>query len=163
MHESDRQKLFSQLMRHEGAVRDADGMHVPYRCPAGWLTIGYGHNLDYNPVPGLGIWSRLNEEQARRLLEADILDMQKRLEGCLPWTAGLDAVRYCVLVNMAFNMGMGGLLKFKNMLAAAKRGDYEDAACEMLLGKNGEKTPWYAQVGRRAEELAAQMKFGEWQ
>ncbi len=157
MHESDRQKLNAQLMRHEGSVRDADGLHIAYRCPAGKLTIGYGHNLDFNPVPGLGVGSRLNEEQARRLLEADVLDVQKRMEGCLPWTAGMDAARYCVLVNLAFNIGIGGLLQFKRMLAALKAKDYATAVAEMLDSK------WATDVGpRRSGELRKQMETGEW-
>ena len=37
--------FLSQLKRHEGEHREG-GRHVAYRCPAGALTIGWGHNLD---------------------------------------------------------------------------------------------------------------------
>ena len=35
------EEFLSQLMRHEGAVRDKNGMHVAYVCPAGALTAMY--------------------------------------------------------------------------------------------------------------------------
>lgn len=156
MHISDRLQLTTQLMRHEGSVRDAGGLHVPYRCPAGKLTAGYGHNLDDCPAPGLGEGSRLTEDQARRLLEADILEAQTRLERCLPWSASLTFPRYAVLVNMAFNLGIGGLLGFKRTLEKIRTGDYPAAAKEMLRSK------WAGRVGGRAAELARQLETGEW-
>ena len=150
-------KLISQLKRHEGCKRDACGMHVAYRCTAGALTIGYGHNLDANPVPGIGPTSRLTEEQAERLLVADISTAMGQVERCQPWSAGIEDVRFFVLVNMAFNLGIAGLLAFRGTLDAVKCGDYTNAAARML------KSKWAKHVGSRATELAKQMETGEWQ
>lgn len=148
--------LTAQLARHEGTKRDQDGLHVAYRCTAGALTIGYGHNLEAKPVPGVTAQSRLNEDQARRLLEIDIREAEHQLRQTLMWTHSLDPVRYAVLVNMAFNMGINGLLGFRNTLADVERGDYAAASRRMLQSK------WARQVGNRARELSEQMRTGQW-
>ena len=150
-------QLLSQLKRHEGTQRDKGGLHRAYRCSAGALTIGYGHNLDLNPVPGISAASKLTEDQAQRLLVADIAVAKDAVDRLLPWAESLDAPRRAVLVNMAFNLGPSGLLSFTNTLAAARRGDFSDAATRMLASK------WAKQVKGRAVELAAQMKSGQWQ
>lgn len=160
---SDQQRLVSQLKRHEGTKRDADGLHIAYRCSAGAWTIGYGHNLDANPVPGIGINSRLNDDQAMRLLTADLKKFAAELGTAMLWVRGLNGPRYAVLLNMAFNMGVKGLLSFRNTLRYIEFGDYHKAAANMMLSK------WAFQVGDgpggrwdRAEELAKQMETGEW-
>ena len=174
----DYQRLLAQLRRHEGAVKDSEGNHIPYRCPANRLTIGYGHNLDANPIPG--IWPRtegqaaiaareaeqgrvplpprLNEDQAERLLRADVLSIQEKLAAHLPWIEALNGPRYAVLVNMAFTMGVSGLLGFQKTLAFARVGDFRNAAREMLRSKWAKK-----QAVKRALELSVQMETGAWQ
>ena len=152
----DYRKLIAQLKRHEGAVKDPEGNHVPYRCPANRLTIGYGHNLDANPVPGIS--GRLSDNQADRLLAADVLSIQEKLAANLPWIEALNGPRYAVLVNMAFTMGVSGLLGFKKTLAFTRVGDFRNAAREMLRSKWAKK-----QAVKRALELSVQMETGTWQ
>lgn len=132
--------LLEQLKRHEGFKG------VPYKCSAGKTTIGYGRNLEANP---------LTETEAEALLINDINAINFALVYQLNFTL-ISPVRQAVLSNMAFNLGVNGLLKFKNMLAAANSGDYELAAKEMLDSK------WARQVGNRAIELSEQMRTGEW-
>lgn len=153
---ADLEKLVAQLMRHEGAMRDKKGRHKAYRCSAGALTIGYGHNLDAHPIPGLGAVSFLNESEARSLLLADLARHERRLREALPFARALEPVRYAVLVNMAFNLGLRGVLAFKNTLADVERGDYTAAARRML------RSAWARQTGGRARELARQMAEGAW-
>ena len=57
-----------------------------------------------------------------------------------------------VLANMAFNLGIHGLLKFVRTLNAIERGNYDEAASHMLASK------WAGQVGQRAQRLAAMMR-----
>lgn len=153
----ENKKFLSQLKRHEGEVRDLDGLHVAYACPAGRLTIGYGHNLDDNPVPGLSGASHISDEEAETLLRQDCIAIASRLDAVIPWWRNLSAPRQAVLLNMAFNIGVRGLLRFVRMLEAVQREDWERARAEMLNSR------WARQVGRRAPELAAQMLTGEWQ
>ena len=147
--------FLSQLKRHEGEHREG-GRHVAYRCPAGALTIGWGHNLDAKPVRGLGPGSSLSDAEAESLLRADLAELAFLLDTRMPWWRGLGSARAAALLDMAFNLGLSGLLGFGRMLAAARAQRFDEAAAEMLDSR------WAAQVGRRAHELAAQMRHGCW-
>ncbi|WP_304736858.1 glycoside hydrolase family protein [uncultured Desulfovibrio sp.] len=151
------EKFLAQLMRHEGTKRAPDGSHVAYRCPAGALTIGYGHNLDANPIDGLNAFSVMSEAQARKILLADVAAFAAALDEKMPWWRRLNAPRQAVLLNMAFNMGMTSLLGFRRTLQAVREQRWKDARDGMLASK------WAGQVGRRASELAEQMLTGQWQ
>ncbi len=154
---TDHQRFLAQLMRHEGCKRDRNGLHVAYRCSTGKLTIGYGHNLDANPISGLGEGSCITEDHAREILGDDIRIAAHQVAGKLPFAPALAPARFGVLVNMTFNLGISGLLGFSNTLADVERGDWASAARRMLQSK------WAGQVGRRAHELAKQMETGQWQ
>jgi lysozyme len=101
--------LIDQLMRDEGCRLK------PYRDSVGKLTVGYGRNLD-----DVGI----SEAEAEWLLSSDIFRAEHSLEEHLPWTEQLDEVRRAALINMAFNMGIGGLMGFKNTLQAIQEARY---------------------------------------
>ncbi len=133
------EKLIRLLITHEGLRLK------PYRDTRGKLTIGVGRNLD-----DVGI----TEEEALYLLKNDIKRVLDFLKERLPYWNGLTETRKMALVDMCFNLGPGGFLSFKRMLAALERGDYEQAAREMLDSR------WARQVGRRAEELAEMMRDG---
>lgn len=128
-----------QLILHEGLRLK------PYRCPAGKLTIGVGRNLEDKG---------LSEKEALFLLRNDIAEATERLEK-LGWFKALDPVRRKVIVDMAFNLGMSGLLSFKHMIQALNCYDYNTAADEMV------DSLWYRQVGKRAERLVKMMRTGE--
>lgn len=134
--------LLEQLKRDEGLRL------TPYRDSVGKLTIGYGRNLD-----DVGI----STEEANTLLLNDIERATNDLSKHLPWIASMDAVRQGVLLNMAFNMGIAGLLGFRKFLAFAEEMSYTDASEEML------KSKWAEQTGARAHRLSVQMRSGEWQ
>ena len=96
------------------------------------------------------------------MLEHDAAGASAEVDGALPWSGALDDARRAVLVNMAFNMGLGvhgqsGLLGFTRMLGAVERGDYDRASAEMMDSR------WAQQVGPRAQRLSRQMQTGEWQ
>lgn len=133
--------ISDQLMRDE-SIR-----LKPYKDSVGKLTIGVGRNLDDDGISQL---------EAEVLLQNDIAYASEELRTNLPWTERLDDARRGVLLNMAFNMGIHGLLGFKNMLAAVQVGKYTESANEMLDSK------WATQVGARAHRLAQQMETGVW-
>lgn len=118
----------------------------PYKCPAGYITIGYGRNLEANGI---------TQEMAEEMLKTDLAYARMEVGAKLPWSAKLNDARQYVLVDMAFNMGISRLLTFKKMLAALKEGFWERAAHEALDSK------WAKQVGRRAKELAEIIRTGE--
>ncbi len=150
------ERLLEQLRRDEGAVRDAEGRHVAYRCPAGKLTIGYGHNLEANPLPGVGEGSVMREHEARELLAQDADQVKGQVTRALPWTLRLDFPRFAVLVNMAFNLGIAGLCAFTNTLEDVRRGDYAAAARRLRCSR------WASQARARAARLIRQMETGQW-
>ena len=134
--------LEEQLTRDEGLILK------PYRDTVGKLTIGIGRNLDNKGI---------SESEALVLLRNDIAEYDKQVQVALPWTSDMDSTRYAVLVNMAFNLGIHGLLGFKNALEAMRSEDWPKAAVEML------DSNWANQVGDRALRLAKQITTGEWQ
>lgn len=136
----NRDAMTRQLRLHEGERLK------PYRCPAGKLTIGVGRNLDDRGITA---------EESAFLLASDIAREERELIRALPWVAGLDEVRQRVLLDMAFNLGLSGLLKFKQTLATIQAGDYQRGATMMLDSK------WAQQVGTRAERLARMMVTGK--
>ena len=128
-----------QLILHEGMRLK------PYRCTAGKLTIGVGRNLEDKGI---------TYDEAMFLLRNDIAEVTAQLER-FDWFRALGPVRRKVLVDMAFNLGMAGLLGFQKMIAALARGDYKAAADEMV------DSAWYHQVGTRARRLVEMMRTGE--
>lgn len=133
--------LVEQLKRDEGLRLQ------PYVDTVGKVTIGYGTNLSDGIDKGEAEYLLLNRLNAKKL----------ELLQALPWVADLDEARQGVLFNMAYNMGVPGLLKFKNALALIKAGSYGLAATAML------DSLWAKQVGNRAIRLAQQMMDGNWQ
>lgn len=136
-------KLTKELRRDEGVVPFAYEDHL------GNLTIGVGRLIDKRKGGGL------SDDEIDYLLSNDIDRFEKQVIDALPWYGRLDDVRQRVLVNMAFNMGVGGLLGFKNTLAMVERGDYAGAAKGMLASK------WATQVGDRAKRLSKMMETGK--
>lgn len=134
-------ELRKQLIRHEGLKLK------PYKDSVGKLTIGVGRNIQ---DAGISV------SEAELLLDNDIRRCEGQLRGVLPWTQNLDPVRFDVLVNMCFNLGLAGLLKWRPTLALIEKGDYEGAAARLLEGK------WARQVKSRAVELAQQLKSGQY-
>jgi lysozyme len=111
----------------------------PYKCTAGYLTIGYGRNLEGNGI---------TREEADAMLDHDIRSVSKDLDKNIPWWRQMPEPAQRGLINMAFNLGWPRLKLFANMLAALKSGNYFEAAQHALDSK------WSFQVGDRATRIA---------
>lgn len=124
-----------------------EGMRLhPYDDTVGKMSIGVGRNLT-----DVGI----SKDEAMILLDNDINTAINSLDKSLTWWRTMNDVRQNVLVNMCFNMGVMGLMKFKKALTAMEAGDYDTAANEM------EDSAWYTQVGARAHRLCSLMRNGK--
>ena len=134
-----------QIKRHEGFVSNA------YKDSLGYLTIGYGRLIDKSKGGGI------TESEAEYLLANDVNGVYDSLMHHLSCFTTLDAPRQAVLLNMAFQMGVHGLLQFKSTLNLIELGDYDAAADNML------KSLWASQTPNRAKEMATQMRTGQWQ
>lgn len=131
--------LEQRITRHEG---ERLKLYVDTR---GFRSIGIGRNLD-----GKGI----THDEAMYLLRNDIKVCQSELLEHLPWTANLDDLRREILVEMCFQLGLGGLLGFQNTLKHIQAGEWDAAADGMLA------SAWHSQTPGRAEELAGIMRTG---
>lgn len=139
-------ELIRQLKGDEG-VRS-----TVYSDSLGYATIGIGRLVDPRKT-SVG----LRQIEIDFMLQNDIEDRINMLSKYLPWFQNLDSARQGVLLNMAFQLGVAGLLAFKTTLALADKGDYNAAADAMLQSK------WAQQTPARAQRLAAQMRTGQWQ
>lgn len=87
------QKGIELLKRFEGFMPEA------YRCPAGVLTIGYGH------TSGVREGDRVTEDEADRLLRADLMNAEEDVERLV--RVPLTQNQFDALVSFVYNVGMG--------------------------------------------------------
>ena len=129
-----------------------------YRCTAGRWTIGYGHNLDANPLApdGSRIPDTISAEFAEELLMRDIATTRAALRMAWPRIDEFDPARRDAFINMAFQLGVSGLMQFEAMRAAAIARDWETAARQAI------KSRWAKQTPERARRVAEQIRSGKY-
>ena len=138
-----------------------------YKDTLGIDTIGIGRNLedrgitqqelddlDIPSIDHVYEWG-ITEADAVYLAENDVQIVEEELLRAHPCVEQLDAVRQLVLVDMAFNLGVPRLCKFKKMWAAIHENKFDVAAKEMLDSR------WANQVKSRSTKLAHAMHHGE--
>jgi lysozyme len=138
----DTEKLRQELLRDEGFIPHA------YKDSEGYLTIGIGRLIDKRINGGI------SKSEAMILLNNDLQISIMELETNFDWFTDLNDTRQRAIVNMCFNLGLTKLMKFKNMLSAIERQDFDEAADEALDSK------WAIQVGARAERIAEMIRYG---
>tara|TARA_R100000081_G_C4732433_1_gene124139 strand:+ start:92 stop:517 length:426 start_codon:yes stop_codon:yes gene_type:complete len=133
------EELKNRIKKHEGYRVDV------YKCSEGFDTGGYGHKI----IPGEDIPT--TEEGWNKLFEKDF---QTACEGAdrVLGDCDIDTTAKEVVIEMVYQMGEGGVSKFKGMLSALKEGNYTDASDEMI------DSLWYRQTPNRASELALTMR-----
>lgn len=136
------EEFLKMLIRHEGKKNYA------YQDSEGYWTIGVGRLID-NRKGG-----RVSDEEIMDMLRNDVNKCVNELDTSIPWWRTLSPSRQAVLTNMCFNLGLKGLLGFKNTLEMVRTGQYDKASKGMLASK------WAKQVGNRSIELAEMMKNG---
>jgi lysozyme len=128
------------LAREEGFVPHA------YQDHLGYYTIGHGILIDKRRGGGI------TEEESKYLLRRRVRKYDAQLDERIPWWRDLNKTRRTVLQSMAYQMGVDGLLRFRNTLAAVKRGDYARAAKGMRASLWARQTPGRAERHARAME-----------
>ena len=112
---------------------------IVYKCTEGFDTIGYGTRLP------------LSEKEAEMILEYRLNILKGNLSGSL-YMLDIDKKAWDILYNMVYQMGVKGVLNFKNMIKALEAKDYKRAGDEMLDSK------WAKQTPARANRLSKAMK-----
>ena len=109
---------------------------TPYIDTEGYQTIGYGTKLP------------ITEYEAQLLLEHRLNLMISELNNKLKFIHRLPQEAKEVLYNMAYQLGVPTLLRFRKTLKAIELGNYKEASKEMLDSR------WAKQTPRRAKELS---------
>ena len=129
----------NMIKRHEGFSGQL------YRCPRGKLTIGYGYNIEDRGLP---------KDLCESLLERDLSNLMRRLSQ-FEWFSRLNTKRKAAILDMAYQLGVAGLLNFRKSLQLLKEEKYKEAAQEML------NSAWAKQTPNRAQEITSIIERGE--
>jgi lysozyme len=138
------ENLNKQLRIDEGVVAHA------YQDSLGFWTIGIGRLIDKRRGGGL------SQEEISYLLSNDIESKSRDLFKALPWLKAAPEPVRGALVNMAFQMGVAGVLGFTTTLGLIKDGKYKEASEQML------KSKWAVQTPERAKRMAKQVEIQQW-
>jgi len=126
------------IKKHEGFRKNM------YQCSQGFNTIGYGLNLDAGISTGL----------AEAILQYQVSVVKTQCMDNFPWFSELDEVRQAVVLDMVYNLGLNGFMKFRKTIRLIEIGMYLEAGEEML------DSLWARQVGSRAIRLYEMMQTG---
>ncbi len=130
-------EIKKQLIRHEGLRL------MPYKCTAGKLTIGVGHNLEANGI---------TEGIAMLMLDNDLSEVLHFLTTEFKNFYRFPEQIQHVLVDMRFQLGGAGFMKFKKMILAIDNTDWDEMIIQM------KDSAWYYQVPNRANNLIEMVK-----
>ena len=133
----------------------------PYFCSENHLTIAIGHKLTeddpestwlaYNSDKEAAPFHTITEERCKELFERDVMIA---IQGCRHIYDDFDEFTnelQHILINMVFQMGAGGVGKFKAMNKCIEDQDYLGASKEMLDSK------WARQTPNRSKRLSSRM------
>ena len=131
----DVKKLYQEISSDEGKIFHS------YLCTEGHPTIGIGHKiLDTDPEKELPIYDAYDDAPEEdcitehRCYELFQEDVQIAIDGCRRiysnWEELPQEAQH-VLVNMCFQLGQGGLSRFKNMNEAVESKGWGQIALEM--------------------------------
>lgn len=117
-------------------IEDMEGNRLqPYHDSEGYLTIGVGIMIDERKGGGL------TYEESIALFKMRLRKVELEVEDRFPRYRSLSKVRKAVLLSMAYQMGVNGLLGFKKMLAHIQQKDFYMASCELMDSRFADQTP----------------------
>lgn len=129
-----------------GMIREHEGFRqFPYKDTVGILTVGYGRNLVHNGI---------SRTEANYLLVRDVDRCYAKLHQWFVDWDDFELNRQAALIDMCFNLGWDGFLKFEKMIEAIREKCWNVAADEAKQSK------WFGQVGKRAEEIVHLLRYG---
>ncbi|MGB4239631.1 MAG: lysozyme [Candidatus Hydrothermia bacterium] len=131
-------------------IKKYEGLRLKaYKCPAGILTIGYGHTK--NVKQG----DTITETQAEILLIYDLID----IENCIKKNVKipLNQNQFDALVSLCFNIGCGNFLK-STLLKKLNEGKIAEAVKEFLKWNKAGGKELAGLTKRRQEEMELFLK-----
>lgn len=145
-------------MNTENLLRFEEGFREDaYYCTEKYPTIGIGWKIGgkHQPLEHFK-WMTISEGAALAQCKSDVDDIAMNLHCVIECWQGLSDARQAVLISMAYQMGIGGLMKFKRMIAAIESGDFVEAA------QQGMDSRWANQTYARANRHMRMMLADDW-
>lgn len=127
------EKIIESLKKHEG-FRDK-----VYQDSLGVATIGYGFAIKD---------LELDEHISGLILDQKVRALVYEMAEQFDWFPWLPDPAQNVIIEMCYQLGVAGVGKFINMIAALGKEKWETAADEMLDSR------WAIQTPKRANEMA---------
>ena len=121
-----------------------------YRCPAGILTIGYGHTSAAG-APEVTDGMTITQDEAEAILKRDLVKYEKPVAEMVK--VDLTQNQFDVLVDFAYNAGVGNL-KTSTLLKKVNAGDFEAVPDELMKWTKGGGKVLTGLVRRRQSEGA---------
>lgn len=140
-------------------IKEAEGFEPKvYKCPSGFNTIGYGHNLDANPLNDqqkhlLNTDGSISEDNATILLLEEIPKPESDARELVDFDYLNDA-RKALMIDLVYNLGRSGFEKFRATIGFIEMGDYNNAWKALRASK------WFKQVGNRGIRNCAILRDG---
>ena len=135
--------LMERIKKHEGFVPKI------YKDSLGFATIGYGHLV--LPEEQWEEGKEYSKEQLEHVFKNDFNNALAHANSLMDGMDLDDKARE-VIIEMVFQLGVGGVGKFKKMWEALKNKDYGEASFQMMDSR------WAKQTPNRAESLSKVMR-----
>jgi lysozyme len=139
------------LMFEEGLRFEA------YYCSEKYPTIGIGWKIGSKnqPLDDFKVMT-ISEGAALAQCSEECESISSALGYVISNWGDLEESRQAILISMAYQMGMSGLMKFKNMIAAIEDNDFAEAS------NQGMDSIWAEQTPERAYRHMRVMLAGNW-
>lgn len=125
-----------------------------YHCSEGFRSIGFGRKLSSIKYESLTNQVANEKEELKFLRERNAENIGRIVAYNAKAWNNCNMARQAVLLSLAYQLGIAGLMKFKKMWLALERNDFESAAKEML------DSLWAKQTPNRARRQAKTMRDG---
>ena len=137
------EKIKEEIVKHEGKINKIYLDHL------GNATFGVGHLV----LPTDDLQEGVEYDDAK-IMELFERDFNQALQDARTFIKeeNIDPVAFGCVINMAYQLGLPRLLKFKNFQYHLNKCEYESASSEMLDSR------WAKQTPNRANELAETMR-----
>tara|TARA_R100001463_G_scaffold39681_1_gene84780 strand:- start:1430 stop:1843 length:414 start_codon:yes stop_codon:yes gene_type:complete len=129
--------LIESIKKHEGYVG------VVYKDSLNVDTIGYGFAIKD---------LELDRDICDIILERKIKDLHDRVKNKFKWYGYMPQEIKDVVMEMCYQLGVGGFSKFKKTISFLENKQFKDASEEML------DSLWARQTPNRAKELSKRVK-----
>lgn len=130
-------------------IKKWEGLRLTaYKCPAGVLTIGYGHTSAAG-APAVSKGMKITAEEASDILRRDLASYESAVEKALARSP--NANQFSAMVSLCYNIGPGAFAK-SSIVKRFNAGDIAGAADAILMWNKANGKVLQGLVNRREDE-----------